>query len=84
MDLLGTYTHDSEEEVITAPQLIFTILQIATTSDTHFLACSVFTRRSLATAFNSWRFFSFPRSGRLSFITAYQLFPQLTWIVIFF
>jgi hypothetical protein len=55
MDLLATYTHDSELQAITAPPLISTIHK----SPQHPLSLfqpAVFTSRSLATASNSGDF----------------------------
>jgi hypothetical protein len=52
LDLLTTYTHDSELQAITAPPLISKIHK----SPQHLLsfpACCVITSRSLATASNS-------------------------------
>jgi hypothetical protein len=51
MDLLTTYTHDSELQAITAPSLIYTLnksLHAKSTPD-----CSVFTSRCLVTALNN-------------------------------
>jgi hypothetical protein len=47
MDLLNSHTHNSELQAITAPPLI------STAPAKPFLACRVFTSRSLATASNS-------------------------------
>jgi hypothetical protein len=52
MDLLTTYTHPSELQVIIALFLISTIFQITTAPAKPFPACYVFTSRSLATASN--------------------------------
>jgi hypothetical protein len=48
MDLLTTYTHDSELQAITALSLI--TLQVTTASGKPLPACCVFISRSLATA----------------------------------
>jgi hypothetical protein len=53
MDLLTTYTHDSELQAITAPLLISTIHQSPQHPLSLFPACCVFTSRSLVTASNS-------------------------------
>jgi hypothetical protein len=50
MDLLTTYTHNSELQAITAPSLISTIHK---TPAKPFPACCVFTSYSLSTASNS-------------------------------
>jgi hypothetical protein len=52
MDLLVTYTHDSELQAITVPPLI-SMIQITTAFTKPFPACCVFTSRSLARASNS-------------------------------
>jgi hypothetical protein len=52
LDILTTYTHDSELQVITAPALISTLFQITTVPSMSF-PVYVFTSRSLATASNN-------------------------------
>jgi hypothetical protein len=53
IDLLTTYTNDSELQAITAPPVISTIHKSPQHQLSLFLACCVFTSRSLATASNS-------------------------------
>jgi hypothetical protein len=53
LDLLITYTHDSELQVIIAPSPISTILQITTAQANSFRACCVLTSLSLVTDSNS-------------------------------
>jgi hypothetical protein len=53
LDLLTTYTHNLELQIITAPSLISTLLQIIAAPAKSFPACYVFTSRSLVTASNS-------------------------------
>jgi hypothetical protein len=52
MDLLTTYTHKPELQVITALSLISTIYKLPQHPLSLFPACYVFTSRSLSTAFN--------------------------------
>jgi hypothetical protein len=53
MNLLNTYTHDTELHAITGPPLIFIIHKSTQHPLSPFPACCVFTSRSLATASNS-------------------------------
>jgi hypothetical protein len=53
MDLLTTYTHDSELQVIKAPPLNSTTRKSPTPPAKPFPACCVFTSRSLTTDSNS-------------------------------
>jgi hypothetical protein len=53
MDLLTTYTYDSELQAITAPPLISTIHKSSQHPLSHFLACCVLISRSLAAAATS-------------------------------
>jgi hypothetical protein len=53
LDLLTTYIHHSELQVITAPLLIYTIHRSPLHPLSHFPACCVFSSRSLATVSNS-------------------------------
>jgi hypothetical protein len=79
MDLLTTYTHDSEVQVITAPPLISTIHKSSQHPLSIFPACCIFTSRSLATASNSGDFFSFTRWGPL--FTASRAELTLNWLI---
>jgi hypothetical protein len=51
MDLLSTYTHHSELQVVTAPRLIFTLYKSLHGKSSR--ACSVFTSRCLVTALSN-------------------------------
>jgi hypothetical protein len=53
MDLLTTYTHRPELQVITVPSLISTLYKSPRHSLSLFLTCCVFISRSLATSSNS-------------------------------
>jgi hypothetical protein len=53
IDLLTTYTHLSEPQVITALSLISTLYKTSQHPLSHFPACCVFNSRSLTTASNS-------------------------------
>jgi hypothetical protein len=53
MDLLNTYTHDSEQQVTTALPLRFTIHKSPTNTLSLYTACCIFTSHFLATTSNS-------------------------------